>query len=264
MSRIKKDDLLNVAVEAALASSNIIMEASSKPRVADHKGVNDLVTDTDMKSEETIKAIIRSFYNEHSILAEETGQDSNISDYLWIIDPLDGTTNFVHGYPSFAVSIGLFYKKAPLIGVVLEMPNMKLYTAIKDQGAWCEGEKIESSNTKNIKRSLLVTGFGYEHGENWEKNMRLFRCLTDDTQGVRRLGAAAIDICHVAKGYVDGFWEYDLKPWDTAAGILIAKEAGCVITNLSGDRFDINDNNILITNGHIHQDMVNSIEGYLN
>ena len=128
------------------------------------------------------------------------------------------------------------------------MPNMKLYTAIKDQGAWCEGEKIESSNTKNIKSSLLVTGFGYEHGENWEKNMRLFKCLTDVTQGVRRLGAAAIDICHVAKGYADGFWEYDLKPWDTAAGILIAKEAGCVITDLSGDRFDINDNNILITN----------------
>ena len=97
MSRIKRDDLLNVAVEAALASSNIIMEASSKPRVAGHKGVTDLVTDTDMKSEETIKAIIRSFYSEHSILAEETGKDSNISDYLWIIDPLDGTTNFVHG-----------------------------------------------------------------------------------------------------------------------------------------------------------------------
>ena len=110
----------------------------------------------------------------------------------------------------------------------------------------------------------MVTGFGYEHGENWEKNMRLFKCLTDDTQGVRRLGAAAIDICHVAKGYADGFWEYDLKPWDTAAGILIAKEAGCVITDLSGNRFDINDNNILITNGHIHQDMVNSIERYLN
>ena len=110
MSHIKKDDLLNVAVEAALAASNIIMEAGGKPRIAGHKGVADLVTDTDIKSEETIKAIIRSFYSGHTILAEETGQDSNISDYLWIIDPLDGTTNFVHGYPSYAVSIGLFYK----------------------------------------------------------------------------------------------------------------------------------------------------------
>ena len=264
MCPTKNDNLLNVAVEAALAASNIVMEASGRSKIASHKGITDLVTETDLHSEKIIKDIIRSFYKDHAILAEESGKDSFNSDYLWIIDPLDGTTNFVHGYPSYAVSIGLFYKKAPLIGVVLEMPNMKLYTAIKDQGAWCEGEKIESSNTKDIKRSLLVTGFGYEHGENWEKNMRLFKCLTDDTQGVRRLGAAAIDICHVAKGYVDGFWEYDLKPWDTAAGILIAKEAGCVITDLSGDRFDINDNNILITNRHIHQDMVNSIERYLN
>ena len=264
MSQIRKDDLLNVAVEAALAASNIIMEASGKPRVADHKGITDLVTDTDIRSEETIKAIIRSFYSNHTILAEETGQDFNISDYLWIIDPLDGTTNFVHGYPSYAVSIGLFYKNEPLVGVVLEMPNMKLYTAIKSEGAWCEGEKIEVSNTKEIKRSLLVTGFGYEHGENWEKNMKLFKRFTDDTQGVRRLGAAAVDICHVAKGSADGFWEYDLKPWDTAAGILIAKESGCTITDLSGGDYDINDHDILITNGHIHKDMVSNIERYLN
>ena len=139
-----------------------------------------------------------------------------------------------------------------------------MYTAIKGKGAWCEGQKIKCSETKQLERSLLVTGFGYEHGVNWENNMRLFKQFTDDTQGVRRLGAAAVDICHVAKGSADGFWEYDLKPWDTAAGILIAKEAGCVITDLSGDPFDINDNNILITNRHIHQDMVNNIERYLN
>ena len=264
MSPINKDDLLNVAVEAALAASNLVMEASDRPRVANHKGITDLVTETDLKSEKTIKAIIRSFYKDHTILAEETGQDTNVSDYLWIIDPLDGTTNFVHGYPSFAISIGLFYKNEPLVAVVVEMPNMRMYTAIKGQGAWCEGKNINCSDTKSLERSLLVTGFGYEHGENWDNNMNLFKQFTDDTQGVRRLGAAAVDICHVAKGVADGFWEYDLKPWDTAAGILIAKEAGCMVTDLSGNQFDINDNNILITNGHIHQNMVNNIERYLN
>ena len=160
MSPIKNDDLLNVAVEAALAASNLVMEASDRPRVTSHKGITNLVTETDLNSEKTIKAIIRSFYDDHTILAEETGQDTNISDYLWIIDPLDGTTNFVHGYPSFAVSIGLFYKNEPLIAVVVEMPNMRMYTAIKGKGAWCEGQKIKCSETKQLERSLLVTGFG--------------------------------------------------------------------------------------------------------
>ena len=264
MYPIKNDDLLNVAVEAALAASNIIMEASGRSKIASHKGITDLVTETDLHSEKIIKDIIRSFYKDHAILAEETGKDSFNSDYLWIIDPLDGTTNFVHGYPSYAVSIGLFYKSVPLVGVVLEMPNLKLYTAIKDQGVWCEGEKIKASNTKNIHKSLLITGFGYNHDENWDTNMKLFRHFTDITQGVRRSGSASIDLCHVASGLADGFWEFDLKPWDTAAGILIAKEAGCRVKNLNGESYSIYDDNILVTNENIYDQILAEITPYLN
>ena len=263
MSPFKNEELLNVAVEAAIAASHIIMEALEKPRVADHKGKTDLVTKTDHLSEKTIKSIIRASFPDHGFLAEESGQDPSESDYLWIIDPLDGTTNFVHGYPSFAVSIGLFLQNESLIAVVIEMPHTKLYTAIQGEGAWCEGQSISCSQTGSIDKSLLVTGFGYEHGERWEKNMRLYKHFTDTTQGVRRLGAAAVDLCHVASGKVDGFWEFDLQPWDTAAGILIAQEAGCMVTQMDGSDYSIYDNNILVANPQVHSKMVAEIRSFI-
>ena len=259
MSPINNDDYLSVAIEAAFTASHIIMDALDKPRVAEHKGKTDLVTNTDHVSEKTIKSIIRSSFPNHTILAEESGQDSSQSDYLWIIDPLDGTTNFVHSYPSFAVSIGFFHQNEPVIGVVMEMPHTKLYSAIKGEGAWCEGQPISCSKIDSLEKSLLVTGFGYEHGKLWEKNMALFKHFTNMTQGVRRLGAAAVDLCHVASGKVDGLWEYDLKPWDTAAGILIAQEAGAVVSRLDGSDYSIYDNNICVSNPSIHQEMVGEI-----
>ena len=236
------------------------MEALEKPRVANHKGKTDLVTETDLHSENIIKSIIRASYPDHDLLAEESEKESSQSDFLWIIDPLDGTTNFVHGYPSFAVSIGLFFQNKPLIAVVLELPTTKLYTAIKSEGAWCEGEPFTCSQTDSIEKSLLLTGFGYDHGELWERNMALFKDFTDKSHGVRRLGAAAVDLCHVASGKVDGFWEFDLKPWDSAAGILIAQEAGCVVSQMDGSDYSIYDNNILVANPNIHREMILEIE----
>jgi myo-inositol-1(or 4)-monophosphatase len=255
----KSDEFLNVAVEAAIAASHIIMEALGKPRVAQFKGKTDLVTETDLLSEKVIKSIIRASFPDHDILAEESKKESSQSDFLWIIDPLDGTSNFVHGYPSFAVSIGLFFQNEPLVAVVMEMPHTKLYSAIKGEGAWCEGQSISCSQAESLNQSLLVTGFGYEHGENWKRNMRLFKHFTDTTHGVRRLGAAAVDLCHVASGKVDGFWEYDLKPWDTAAGILIAREAGCVVSQMDGSDYSIYDNNIMVGNPKIHSRLIREI-----
>ena len=260
MSPTKNDDYLVVAVEAAIAASHIIMEDLEKPRLANHKGKTDLVTETDYHSENIIKSIIRASYPDHDLLAEESEKESFQSDFLWIIDPLDGTTNFVHGYPSFAVSIGLLFQNKPLIAVVLEMPNTKLYTAIKNEGVWCEGQPFTCSQTDSIEKSLLLTGFGYEHGELWERNMALFKDFTDKSHGVRRLGAAAVDLCHVASGKVDGYWEFDLKPWDSAAGILIAQEAGCVVSQMDGSDYSIYDNNILVTNPNIHGEMILEIE----
>jgi myo-inositol-1(or 4)-monophosphatase len=236
------------------------MEALEKPRVANHKGKTDLVTETDLHTENIIKSIIRASYPDHDLLAEESEKESSQSDFLWIIDPLDGTTNFVHGYPCFAVSIGLLFQNKPLIAVVLEMPNTKLYTAIKNEGVWCEGQPFTCSQTDSIEKSLLLTGFGYEHGELWERNMALFKGFTDKSHGVRRLGAAAVDLCHVASGKVDGYWEFDLKPWDSAAGILIAQEAGCVVSQMDGSDYSIYDNNILVANPKIHGEMILEIK----
>ena len=264
MSLIDNDYLLNVGIEACLAASNLIMDAADHPRLSKNKGKTDLVTSTDIGSEEIIKSIIRSSFEDHSIFAEESGKEITTSDYLWIIDPLDGTTNFVHGYPSFGISIGIYLNKEPLMGIVLELPNKKLYTAVKNEGAFCEGLKIAPSKTDSLNESLLVTGFGYDHGDNWTLNMDLFKHFTDITQGVRRLGAASIDICHVASGKVDGFWEYDLKPWDTAAGIIIARESGCKITDMKGNDHNLNDDSILITNRRIHNEVIDQASGYLN
>ncbi len=260
MSLTNKNKLLDVAVEAAIAASNLIMEALDGPKTIDQKGRTNLVTETDKSSEKLIKKIIQSSYPDHSFLAEESGKVLNNSDFLWVIDPLDGTTNFVHRYPCFAVSIGLLYKNRPLIAAVLEMPNIKLYSAIDSEGAYCEGSRIFCSTTSELIHSLLTTGFGYEHGELWNKNMKLFKHLTGLTQGVRRLGAAAIDICHVAEGKIDGFWEYDLYPWDTAAGILIAQESGCIVSKINGEKYNLNtDKNIVVANPNIYHQLLKEL-----
>ena len=248
----------DVAVRAGKSAGELILFALDKPRIPDYKGKTDLVTKTDKESEELICSIIHAEFPKHGILTEESGPSFPNADYQWIIDPLDGTTNFVHGYPSFAVSIGVFYKSKPLVGIVLELPAKRLFTALKRQGATCDGSLINVSNVSSLIDSLLVTGFGYEHNDKWKTNMKLFQILTDKTQGVRRLGAASVDLCHVAMGIVDGFWEFDLHPWDTAAGYLILTEAGGTLTRIDGKPFSIHDDNILATNGPLHP----SLEAY--
>ena len=258
------DKFLDVALEAALASSDIIMNSLDVPKLKNYKGPADLVTKTDHHSEKVIKTIISSNFPNHSILAEESGQEINNSDYLWIIDPLDGTTNFYHGYPSFSVSIALYHLNKPVLGIVLEMPNLKMYSGIVGKGAFCEGKAIQCSKTEFLDESLLITGFAYKHDEIWAKNMELFKYFTSATHGVRRLGAASVDICHVASGKADGYWEFRLKPWDTAAAIIIAKEAGAIISQVNGEEYNIYENNILVANPKIYDQMKKSIISYSN
>jgi len=246
----------DVAVQAAKTAAEVILSDSDKQKSVDYKGRTDLVTDTDKKSEQLICTIINERFPNHGILAEESKPHLPNADYQWIIDPLDGTTNFVHDYPSFAVSIGVHYKNSPLVGCVIEISSDTIYTAINKEGAFCNNNPIKVSSENNLQKSLLVTGFGYDHDEKWEANMNLFKSFTDITQGVRRLGAASVDLCHVACGIVDGFWEFDLHPWDTAAGILIVLEAGGMITQMDGKRYDIFQRQILASNGHIHEPML--------
>tara|TARA_B100001996_G_C18541079_1_gene546952 strand:+ start:86 stop:880 length:795 start_codon:yes stop_codon:yes gene_type:complete len=264
MKKLETENFLNIAVEAALASSDIIMNSLADVKIKEYKGKTNLVTKTDIQSEKTIKAIIKSNFPKHNILAEESGDEYNDSNYLWVIDPLDGTTNFVHGYPSFSVSIALYHLNKPVLGVVVEMPNLKMYSAVSGEGAFCEGVPIMCSNTTLIDDCLLVTGFGYDHDIIWKKNMELFKHFTKITHGVRRLGAASIDICHIASGKADGFWEFNLKPWDTAAGVIIAKESGALISKIDGMSFSIYDKSILVANPNVFDIIKQNINSYLN
>jgi len=251
--------ILETGILAAKSSAELILNALKKPKFIDYKGTANLVTQTDSESEQNIKSIISNTFPDHGILAEETGISRSNSPYLWVVDPLDGTTNFTHEYPSFSVSIGVLYHNIPMIGIVYELPCKKLYFAIKNKGAYCNELPISVSETYELSKSLLVTGFGYDHDENWNNNMKLFKQFTDITQGVRRLGAASVDLCHVASGIVDGFWEFDLKPWDMTAGMIIVKEAGGTISKMKGEPFSIYDDQIIASNGKIHSQMVKEI-----
>jgi myo-inositol-1(or 4)-monophosphatase len=251
----------NTAIEKA---SRLILEAHRLPKITEFKGRTDLVTETDKKSESIIIEEIQKYFPDHDIIAEESGMINNNSEYKWIIDPLDGTTNFVHGYPSFGISIGVVYKDEIICGIVKELPINYTYSAIKGKGASCNGKPIVVSTVESLSESLLVTGFGYQHGEKWTANMELFKQLTDKTQGVRRLGAAAIDLCHVAIGKVDGYWEFDIKPWDISAGILIVQEAGGKVTKMDGTDYSIDKPQILATNDLIHDEMLKFTNPVIN
>ncbi|KAL0398135.1 UNVERIFIED_CONTAM: Phosphatase IMPL1, chloroplastic [Sesamum radiatum] len=252
---IPSDQLLDVIETAAKTGAQVIMDAVNKPRNITYKGLADLVTE---RGEEALPRPL--------ILGEEGGLigDSS-SDYLWCIDPLDGTTNFAHCYPSFAVSIGVLYKGKPAAATVVEFVggpkcwNTRTFTAAAGKGAFCNGEKIHVSQTDKVERSLLVTGFGYEHDDAWATNIELFKEFTDVSRGVRRLGAAAVDMCHVALGIVEAYWEYRLKPWDMAAGVLIVEEAGGTVSCMDGDKFCVFDRSVLVSNGVLHAKLLERI-----
>lgn len=258
--------LLQVATTAAQTGAKVVMDAVNKPRSITYKGLTDLVTETDKMSETAILEVVKKNFEDHLILGEEGGIIGDVaSDYLWCIDPLDGTTNFAHGYPSFAVSVGVLYRGNPTAATVVEFVggpmcwNTRIFTATAGGGAFCNGQRIEVSVTDQVERSLLVTGFGYEHDEAWATNIELFKEFTDVSRGVRRLGAAAVDMCHVALGIVEAYWEYRLKPWDMAAGVLMVEEAGGTVSRMDGGKFCVFDRSVLVSNGVIHAKLLERI-----
>lgn len=263
---VTHEQLLEVAHAAAKASTQIIMAAVDKPRQISFKGTADLVTETDKNCEEAIIKVIRETFPHHGLLGEEGGVSGDVeSDFLWCVDPLDGTTNFAHGYPSFATSIGVLQNSQPAAAVIVEFAGgpgswvARTYHATKGGGAFFNGQRLSVSSTSAINQSLLVTGFGYEHDEPWAANMELFKQFTDESRGVRRLGAAAVDLCHVALGVADAYWEYRLKPWDVCAGVLIAQEAGAKVTTMEGEAYSVFDRSMLASNGALHDALLDKI-----
>lgn len=249
--------MLNDLIYIAKTSGDIIRSYFGKNFTIEFKSdVKDLVTQADKESEKTIIDFINKKYPSHGILAEESGLQSNDADYLWVIDPLDGTSNFAHGLPIFSVSIGLQYKKEIVMGVIYDIMRDKLYFAEKGSGAFRDDVKLSVSKNNKIEESFLVTGFPYNINENPEDAFEKFIAMTKASRAVRRLGSAAIDFCYVAEGVFDGFWEVFLNPWDICAGKLLVEEAGGLVTDFNGKPMDIFNKTILASNGVIHQEMI--------
>lgn len=212
---------LDVATEAAMTAGVILEDLVDKLEKIEEKGrPGDLVTEADKKAEATVLNILKKRVSNHQILAEESGKiGDNDSDYLWVIDPLDGTTNYAHGYPASAVSVGLLWQEKPIVGAVYNPFNRELFRGAKGLGATLNYRPIKVSQTDQLSNSLLVTGFAYDRRETKDTNYPEFCYLTHLTQGVRRGGSASLDIANVACGRLDGYWERGLSPWDIAAGI---------------------------------------------
>ncbi|MBW1841395.1 MAG: inositol monophosphatase [Deltaproteobacteria bacterium] len=252
--------LERIGIAAAYKGGSVLRSHLGRLSNVKKKGPIDLVTDADTGSEKVIIETIARAFPDHAILAEESGLKQGKSDLTWIIDPLDGTTNFTHQLDLFSVSIACALKGDIVVGIVFLPTTGQLFAAAKGKGATLNGRAIKVSTADTVSESLLVTGFPYDHQKIHGEIMQRFSNCLKVSQGVRRLGSAAIDLCFVACGRFEAFWEQNLKPWDTAAGILIAEEAGAVITDFSNSPFTIDKKEILATNGKIHDEMISLME----
>ncbi len=246
-----------VAIDAACAAGHLLLDALHGERRIAFKGhPTNLVTEMDARAEQLITDRIRAAFPRDAILAEESGATSGDSGRRWVIDPLDGTTNYAHGLPIFAVSIALEVERRVALGVVYE-PNLdELFVAERGQGAFCGDERLAVSTTPTLGESLLVTGFPYNARETPDNNLAEFGAFALRAQGVRRMGSAVMYLAHVACGRVDGYWELRLGPWDVAAGALLVEEAGGRVTNLEGGPVDLDAPAVVASNGWIHGAML--------
>lgn len=239
--------LLNVAVMAARRGGDNLVRSLAKldKLKVEQKGRNDFVSDADRNAERAVIDVILKHYPDHAILAEESGQQGE-SDYVWVIDPLDGTTNFLHGFPVFCVSIALLHKGRPEHAAVYDPLRQELFTASRGAGAQLDGRRIRVSKSTMLERALLGTGFPYRDSNlALDPYLAMFRKALENTAGVRRPGSAALDLCYVAAGRIDGFWETGLKAWDIAAGALLIREAGGIISGLDGSENYLDSGHVL-------------------
>ena len=244
--------MLNIAVRAARAAGNIIIRQFDRAQdlPATEKSKNDYVTEVDKQAEAVIIDTLLKAYPKHAILAEEGGAQGK-SEYVWIIDPLDGTTNFMHGFPHFAVSIALQHKGKLQQAVIYDPLRQELFTTSRGDGAYLNDRRIRVSKRKNLDGALLGTGFPFGESANIDRFLETCRTLMPVTAGIRRAGAATLDLAYVACGRLDGFWEFGLKPWDIAAGALLIEEAGGVVCSIDTDKEYLTSGNIVSGNPYI-------------
>lgn len=256
---------LNTAWEAASAAGDIIRDQWQRPGTIDYKGAIDLVTSVDREAQQKILDVLRRDFSDHSFLAEEeSATESETQGYRWIIDPLDGTTNFAHSYPHVSISIALEQNGQVILGLVYDPLRRECFRAVKGQGTTLNGASIRPSHVSDLDKALLATGFPYDRREHADYYLSFFKAFLLRSQGIRRAGSAALDLCYVASGRLDGFWELKLKPWDIAAGGLILAEAGGTLSDFSGNPFRLCGNETLASNGLIHNDMIRVMNRIIN
>jgi len=248
--------MLDFAIRVARDAGRLLRDRLGTGFDIEHKGAINLVTEVDLASEKLIRETISTYYPRHEILAEEGGLTENKSEYRWIVDPLDGTTNYAHGYPMFCVSIALERAGETILGVVYDPMREELFSAEPSAGAALNNRPIRVSKTDQLMQSILSTGFPYDIGTSKLTNLDHWANFAMNAQALRRDGAAALDLCYVACGRFDGFWELNLSPWDTAAGALIVAEAGGRLTNFSNDAFSNYKPEVVASNGLIHDRMI--------
>lgn len=246
----------NFAEEIARKAGALLKEKLSQKHEIYYKGEINLVTEADKMSEDLIITAISRNYPDHGILSEESPAIIGSGRLRWIIDPLDGTTNYAHGYPVFCVSIALEEDGVVILGVIYDPMRDEIFIATRGEGAYLNGKKLNASSTDDISHSLLATGFPYDIRKSKENNLDYFISMAKKTQAIRRAGAAALDLAYVAAGRFDGFWELKLMPWDMAAGILMVEESGGTVSDILGRGWCLSSSNVVATNGLIHKQMI--------
>jgi myo-inositol-1(or 4)-monophosphatase len=254
---------LTTAIEAAVKAGELQLASFGRNIRVDKKGTIDLVTEVDVAVERMFRALIAERFPDHQVLAEEMGGSATVPPGpCWVFDPIDGTTNYAHGLPIFCASLALEVNGVAEVGVVFDPNRQELFTAERGGGAFLNGRPLRVSSANTLVDALLVTGFPYDVHQRLDEIVGLFSAFIGRARAVRRLGSAAIDLCYVAAGRMDGFWETDLKPWDIAAGTLIVAEAGGTVTDLAGAPFTSRGGHVLATNGHLHAPMLEVIRDF--
>lgn len=254
--------MLNIAVRAARAAGDIIvrnMDRLDRIKVVTKQN-NDFVSNVDHMAEEAIISTIKYAYPDHGILAEESGSQGETSEFQWIIDPLDGTTNYLHGFPQFAVSIALKHKNRTEVGVIYDPISQELFTAIRGNGATLNDKKIRVTSQKGLTNALLGTGFPYSDQSYLDTYLETMKALMQKTAGIRRPGSAALDLAWLAAGRIDGFWEFNLKAWDIAAGALIVREAGGIVSDFENKEGYLESGDIIAAAPKVFPEMIQIIQ----
>jgi myo-inositol-1(or 4)-monophosphatase len=254
---------LATAIEAVTRAGELQMARFGSRVLVEKKGTIDLVTEVDLEVERMFRALIAERFPDHDVLAEELGETSTGASHRWVFDPLDGTTNYAHGIPIFCSTLALEIDGVPIVAAVFDPNRRELFTAQRGVGAWLNGEPLRVSSARTLIDSVLVTGFPYDIREpaRMREILALFTGFLGHARAIRRLGSAAIDLCWVAAGRMDGFWEQALQPWDIMGGALIVQEAGGRVTNLDGSAWDAHRGNVLASNGLVHEEMLQVVRG---